>query len=66
VVFLSFAYLDHDPALPDYENENNEAKEYDDRIAHVHVEPRGLRHHAVITTMCGAVVHQLDSGIPVG
>jgi len=29
-----FAFLHHGPALPAYENENNQAKEYYERIAH--------------------------------
>jgi hypothetical protein len=56
--FFSFACLDHNPAVPDYENENNEAKEYDDRVAHGRIEPRGFRHGPSRQSMCVAVVHE--------
>jgi hypothetical protein len=29
---LCLAYLHHDPAVPEYENKNNEAKKYIDRV----------------------------------
>jgi hypothetical protein len=57
VLFFRFAFLDRNPAVPNYENENNEAKEYDDRVAHGHVKPRGACHGAGSLTLCDPVGH---------